>query len=124
MVWYAVEPLVTADRSRAMSVAAVCQIPTVRRFMARRTVEADPAAGLAAVLALLKTADNAGCFDLLIGTHDGLRGRKHIARPEGWPEVFANLVARPSLDGRGTNPAPGARPGGTQGSRGLAAGRS
>ncbi|HEX3447873.1 MAG TPA: PVC-type heme-binding CxxCH protein, partial [Isosphaeraceae bacterium] len=66
MAWYAVEPLVTAARSRAMSVAAVCQIPTVRRFMARRTVEAHPAAGLAAVLALLKTADNAGCFDLLI----------------------------------------------------------
>ena len=35
MVWYAVEPLVSADRSRAMSVAAVCQIPTVRRFIAR-----------------------------------------------------------------------------------------
>ena len=76
MIWYAAEPLVTADRSRAMSVAAVCQIPTVRRFMARRTVEADPTAGLAAVLGLLKSADSAACFDLLIGTHDGLRRKK------------------------------------------------
>ena len=76
MIWYAAEPLVTADRSRAMSVAAVCQIPTVRRFMARRTVEADPTAGLAALLGLLKSADSAACFDLLIGTHDGLALRQ------------------------------------------------
>ena len=97
MAWYAVEPLVMADRSRVLTLAGACQIPIVRRFIARRTVEAEPTAGLAAVLALLKTADNAACLDLLLGTHDGLRGRKHITRPESWPEVFANLVARPDL---------------------------
>ena len=35
--------------------------------------------------------------DLLIGTHDALRGRKHIARPDGWPDAFAGLLARPDL---------------------------
>jgi len=32
----------------------------------------------------------------LIGAHDGLRGRKHVARPQGWAEAFNDLVARPS----------------------------
>ena len=97
MIWYGVEPLVPADRARAVAWAARCQIPIVRRFVARRTVAADPAAGLAAVVSLLKTADDPACVDLLIGTHDALRGRKHVARPDGWPAAFARLVARPDL---------------------------
>ena len=97
MIWYGVEPLVPADQRRAVALASGCQIPIVRRFVARRTVEADPAAGLAAVVSLLKPADDKACVDLLIGTHDALRGRKHVARPDGWPERFAGLLARPDL---------------------------
>ena len=97
MIWYGVEPLVPADQRRAVALASGCQIPIVRRFVARRTVEADPAAGLAAVVSLLKPADDKACRDLLIGTHDALRGRKHIARPDGWPDAFAGLLARPDL---------------------------
>ena len=33
----------------------------------------------------------------MIGTHDALRGRKHIARPDGWPDALAGLLARPDL---------------------------
>ena len=95
MIWYGVEPLVPADQRRAVALAAGCQIPIVRRFVARRTVEADAAAGLAAVVSLLKMANNKACVDLLVGTHDALRGRKHIARPDGWPEALAGLLARP-----------------------------
>ena len=42
MIWYGVEPLVPADQQRAVALAADCQMPIVRRFVARRTVEADP----------------------------------------------------------------------------------
>ncbi len=96
MIWYGVEPLVPADQRRAVALATGCQIPIVRRFVARRTVEADPAAGLAAVVRMLKPATDKACLDLLIGTHDALRGRKHIARPAGWPEALAGLLARPN----------------------------
>ena len=97
MIWYGVEPLVPADQRRAVALASACQIPIVRRFVARRTVEADPSAGLAAVVSLLKPANDQACRDLLIGTHDALRGRKHIARPDGWPDALAGLLARPDL---------------------------
>ena len=97
MIWYGVEPLVPADQRRAVALASACQIPLVRRFVARRTVETDPLAGLAAVVSLLKPASDHACRDLLIGTHDALRGRKHIARPDGWPDALAGLLARRDL---------------------------
>jgi putative membrane-bound dehydrogenase-like protein len=97
MIWYGVEPLVPADQRRAVALASACEIPIVRRFVARRTVEADPSAGLAAVVSLLKPASDKACRDLLIGAHDALRGRERIARPDGWPDAFAGLLARPDL---------------------------
>jgi len=98
LIWYGVEPLVSSDRARAVPWAARCQIPIVRRYVARRAVSSDPAAGLAAVVALLNSAADPVCVDLLLGTHDALRGRKHVTRPEGWPAAFSRLVARPDLD--------------------------
>ncbi len=98
MIWYAIEPLVPADRSRAVSLATHSQIPTVRRYVARRAVSAEPAAGLAAVVSSLAKADDAVCLDLLTGARAALRGRKHIARPEGWPAAFTGLVSRRDLN--------------------------
>jgi putative membrane-bound dehydrogenase-like protein len=95
MIWYGVEPLVPADQRRAVALASNCQIPIVRRFVARRTVESDPSSGLGAVVSLLKSANDKACRDLLIGINDALRGRKHINRPEGWSAALAGLLARP-----------------------------
>ena len=36
MYWYAIEPLVPADKARAAKLAAKCKISTVRQFIARR----------------------------------------------------------------------------------------
>ena len=36
MLWYAIEPLVPADRVRALQLMAKCQIPQVREFITRR----------------------------------------------------------------------------------------
>jgi putative membrane-bound dehydrogenase-like protein len=98
MVWYGVEPLVANDLKRAVALAVGSEIPIVRRFVARRTVEADPGAGLAAVISLLKGASDRAAVDLVIGSHDALRGRKHVARPDNWSEALAGLLARPDLN--------------------------
>jgi putative membrane-bound dehydrogenase-like protein len=39
MIWYGVEPLVPADKTRAVGLAARTKIPLVRQFIARRTVD-------------------------------------------------------------------------------------
>jgi putative membrane-bound dehydrogenase-like protein len=96
MIWYGIEPLVTADQKRAIALAGASRLATVQRYVARRAVEADPASGLATILASLKTAADPACAELLIGAHEGLRGRKHIDRPQGWAEAFTELVSRPS----------------------------
>ncbi len=94
MVWYGIEPMVATDLRRAASLASSARLPLVRRFIARRVVEANAAAGLEAITALLKNADDDACVDLLVGAHDGLRGRKNMTRPAGWPDVLAELLKR------------------------------
>jgi putative membrane-bound dehydrogenase-like protein len=98
MIWYAVEPLAVADRGRALTLAKTSQIPAVRRYVARRAVSAEPAEGLAAVVSMLTSAGDLACRDLLSGTREALRGRKHIAKPQGWAEAFAELVTRRDLE--------------------------
>jgi putative membrane-bound dehydrogenase-like protein len=98
MVWYGVEPLVARDPARALGWMARCEIPTVRKFVARRAVSSNPTAGLTAVVSALKTADNSVCDDFLVGAHQALRGRKHVAKPEGWQAAFGQIVARPDLN--------------------------
>jgi len=39
MLWYAVEPLATADKTRAIRLAADCKFPIVRQYLARRIAE-------------------------------------------------------------------------------------
>jgi putative heme-binding domain-containing protein len=86
---------VSADRPRAVTWAAQCQIPLLRQFVARRVVSVDPPAGIAAIVTSLEKAGDTVRVDLLKGAHDALRGRKHVARPERWPAVFDRLLARP-----------------------------
>ncbi len=44
MIWYAIEPMVTADRSRSVQLMAQCKIPEVRQFISRRMAETQTAA--------------------------------------------------------------------------------
>ena len=108
MIWYGIEPLVPADRSCAVSLAAHSKLPIVRRLVARRVVAAEPAPGLAAVVSILKSSDDAVCLDLLTGVREALRGRKHVAQPQGWTEAFADLVSRSEFKRDRSIPPPGA----------------
>ena len=111
------------DRARS-NLAAQSEIPLVRRFLARRVVAAEPAAGLAAVVPLLKTSDDAACRDLLTGAREALRGRKHIASPQSWAEAFAELVSRRDSEGDRGSTFPGARPRRAEGHRRAQADRA
>jgi putative membrane-bound dehydrogenase-like protein len=95
MDWYGIEPLVSADPARALQLAAVTGIPIVRQFIARRVVDDMALKGDRGDLALLaKTLSEAGeavARDLLAGAREGVRGRKSMPMPAGWPAVYARL---------------------------------
>jgi putative heme-binding domain-containing protein len=67
----------------------------VRRFIARRLADEAAAKGnnfdLAPLVAALAKAKEVVQIDLLAGAREGLRGRKSLKMPAGWPAVYAKL---------------------------------
>jgi putative membrane-bound dehydrogenase-like protein len=97
MYWYGFEPLVAADPSRALQLAADSPLPIVRRYAARRATVLDSdgkSAGLDAVMRLLTgLSDTRRQLDVIAGMQEALNGRRHVAMPASWPEVYPKLVA-------------------------------
>ncbi len=95
MLWYAIEPLVPADPSRAFVLALASELPLVRQFVARRAVDAALAKGaqgdLGPLVAALSLAEEKGQLNLLTGAREALRGRKSFKMPDGWPTAYARL---------------------------------
>jgi putative membrane-bound dehydrogenase-like protein len=82
--------------SRAAALAAVCRVPIVRRYLARRIVSADAVAGQAALMPRLAQGDDpASQGDVLSGILDALRGRKVAPMPGAWPAAFERLSRSP-----------------------------
>jgi putative heme-binding domain-containing protein len=95
MVWYALEPLVALDPSRAAAVASAGKVPLLRRHVARRASEPDVRArGVAAVVQCLpRMKEPAAQFDFVAGMLEGLKGTRSLAMPAGWSEIAARLRA-------------------------------
>ncbi|HYH67901.1 MAG TPA: PVC-type heme-binding CxxCH protein [Urbifossiella sp.] len=95
MIWYGFEPLVAADPQRALDVAANASIPLVRQFAARRFLDHAATLGAKADLSALTTtlgdAPPAAVPDLLRGAREGIKGRRNLPMPAGWPALYAKL---------------------------------
>ncbi|RCR67226.1 PVC-type heme-binding CxxCH protein [Larkinella punicea] len=91
MIWFGFEPLVKTNPTRALDLAARCEIPMVARFIARRIVDADQTPTL--ITALGKSPKTQ--VSLLEGMRDGLEGRTDLATPANWKTVYAKLKANP-----------------------------
>jgi putative membrane-bound dehydrogenase-like protein len=95
MYWYGIEPLVSADPPRALALALKAEIPLVRQFVARRVVDDALAKGdkgdLALLVAAMAKADEKVARDLLAGAREGIRGRKSLKMPDGWPAMYSKL---------------------------------
>jgi len=93
MYWYAIEPLVNVDLPKFLDLAKSCQIPLVRRHIARRVAEGtSPANRLDLLVKLLGEVDDPKAqHDLLQGLSTGLAGKRRVAMPAGWPELYATL---------------------------------
>jgi putative membrane-bound dehydrogenase-like protein len=94
MVWFGVEPLVPADPTRAMVLAAASKLPIVSQYVARRAVDGRNEAGMAAVVDLLdKSSDEELKKWLLVGFREGLGGATKVTAPARWAEVYPKLAA-------------------------------
>ncbi|MBA4192295.1 MAG: dehydrogenase [Planctomycetaceae bacterium] len=95
MYWYAIEPLVPENPARALELALAAEVPLVRQFVARRLADHASVQGekgdLSPLVATLAKANAAEQLDLLAGAREGLRGRKSMKMPDGWPALYAKL---------------------------------
>jgi putative heme-binding domain-containing protein len=100
MYWYGIEPLVLADPARATALTLTAEVPLVRRFVARRLADEAAAKGdafdLSPLVGALRHAGPPVARDLLAGAREGLRGRKSLKMPDGWPATYAKLRDDPA----------------------------
>ena len=93
MLWYAAEPLAERDASRLLSVALAGKIPTVRDFAIRRVgAIGTPGAISGLVDAIAASRDTTTRLALLRGLNESLKGRRRVAMPSRWPEIFAVMT--------------------------------
>lgn len=92
MYWYALEPLLDVDASRALDLAANTKIPNILNFSARKLAMIGGEKNLDLLAAfLLNDKYAAGRGDVLRGMTTGLKGRRDIAAPKDWDKVAAAL---------------------------------
>jgi putative membrane-bound dehydrogenase-like protein len=89
--WYAVEPLVPVDPSRALALAAASRIPTVSRFIVRRAAAeeayADP------LIEAMAAADSASRAWMLGEVIAALEARGRAGMPKAWEAGYEALRA-------------------------------
>lgn len=91
MNWYAVEPLVADDPTRAMSLALQCRIPTVARFIVRRAAAEEASAG--AVVAAVAAAYSPTRTWMLEEIATALASRGRMAAPATWDRCYETVIA-------------------------------
>lgn len=86
MLWFAVEPLVMSDPSRALALAEASRLPLVSQFIARRATAGKQ---FDAVVAALAKAGAATRRPILEGLRDGLvsLGRRDVSAPANWGQA-------------------------------------
>lgn len=100
MVWYGLEPIVTAHPTGVLSVLSASRMPVVTECIARRlTTELERQPELAAVLVatLHKTADRGQQAAGIAGMSLALRGWQRAVPPQGWAS-FASAINAAQTD--------------------------
>ena len=90
LVWYGLIPVANSDPAALVPVAAACQWPKTRRFIARRLAEEiektpQPINELLTRVASSKSAEFQG--DILGGVGDALAGWRKAKKPAAWDSV-------------------------------------
>jgi putative heme-binding domain-containing protein len=87
MLWYGIEPLIAKDAKRALEMASRGELSMIKKFAARRAVDAEATNVLVTWLGNQKSADTA----MLAGMRDGLEGRRDLKTPADWNSTYRKL---------------------------------
>lgn len=99
MVWYGIEPAVTAQPERAVALAQSSQLPMIRSFIARRlAADVDQQGPALAQLGTAALKSPALSGDILDGITSGLKGRRKAPAPPGWMEISKQASQVASVD--------------------------
>jgi putative heme-binding domain-containing protein len=90
MHWFALEPLVVQNSSRALALAKQSEIPMLTRYVARRLADEQ---AFPPLVRAVGEASPAAIEQLLLGIRDSLEGRYDMKSPEGWAELYPRLRA-------------------------------
>lgn len=101
MIWYGIEPAVSAAPDQAVKLAIETQIPKVRQLISRRlseSIDDNPAAVDNLLTAALATENPALRAEILRGIEEGLRGRARAESPSNWETLVAAVQRDGSAD--------------------------
>ena len=93
MNWYAIEPLVPLDPTRALQIAAASRIPTVSRFIVRRAASDESC--YEPLVAQLSTSDSTTRKWMLEEIVAALAARGRMPAPRAWQQGYEQLHADP-----------------------------
>ena len=93
MIWFAIEPLVAGNPSRALELAKSSKIPMLTEYIARRAVDANE---LEMLLTAVEERSDAR-LALLTGMRAGLEGQLDVTPPGNWDAIYARLQADDSV---------------------------
>ncbi len=95
LIWYGLILLAEADPAQLLTVAASCELPRTRTFIARRLaedLEKNPAP-IDGLIAIARDKPAAFQGDIITGMADGLTGWRQAPKPGGWDAFAASMAA-------------------------------
>ena len=98
LLWYGIEPLVSADADQGLALADGSKIETITDFIYRRLAGDEVARGRVLALAV-KSADLARRAKIVSRVVDGVRQAGAFKAPTGWSAIAATLRQNASPDG-------------------------
>ncbi len=100
MIWYGIEPAVTAYPDKAIGLVMASKIPTVRRLVTRRLteeIEKTPGPVDSLLAAALEDGNADAREDIVRGMSEALKGFRQVAKPAHWDE-FAKAAGAGQAD--------------------------
>ena len=93
MIWYGVEPLVNADNTTALKLAAGAKLSLIRRNIARRTLDVDSPPVRRIVQSATSNKSEDVRLDLLQGMLDAFDGSGSQLPPKNWNALYRQVAS-------------------------------